>query len=523
MNPLFGVVPWPLAVMAAALLAAVTALLLASAKAEGPRPRDALDRFAERFGAEGWPRLVKWLIAGIWCLIVVTLLCGALFLFSVILFRQFEDGEDAATKLGATIFSFTASVAALGAAVAFPFTLVRLHYNRRQVLTAEESLFNEKINAAATDLAARRQVTRVIGEGEEQKVLTEWEDDVVTRAAAIDRLEGLVEENHDAGDRVARLLSIYVRELSRQKDLEPKSHPRQDWWQRVDAGEDPETVAKDLFENPEDNTTEALQEWARHLEPIRSDMEKAVQTLGRLQEITERILPIDLRRANLQGFDLGQLDYEMGLFSAARMEGTKLNGARLDGAFLNEARMDGATLINARIERANLKGARMEGAILSGAKMEGAFLVEARLERAFLHEARMDGANLREARMDWAFLYQANMEGADLFGAGIEGADLSLARLKGADLRRVRFDQNTNFIATFIQYAAIKSTNFGRANLNQEQVNSTFGDGDPSTKLPQGIERPAHWPKDDLALHGDFLGAWREWQRAQGYIPYDER
>lgn len=61
----------------------------------------------------------------------------------------------------------------------------------RQAALQDESLFNDKINAAAADLATQRQVTTVLGEKDNRTVLTEWEDDVVTRCAAIDRLEGL--------------------------------------------------------------------------------------------------------------------------------------------------------------------------------------------------------------------------------------------------------------------------------------------------------------------------------------------
>jgi len=47
-------------------------------------------------------------------------------------------------------------------------------------------------------------------------VLNECADDLVTRNAAIDRLEGLPEERPEAVRRIARMLSVCVRESSRE-------------------------------------------------------------------------------------------------------------------------------------------------------------------------------------------------------------------------------------------------------------------------------------------------------------------
>lgn len=104
----------------------------------------------------------------------------------------------------------------LAAVVGAPFVAWRSFVAAKQAGIAAESLFNDKINRAAEDLSARRQVTeRATDPSGEVKVLTEWEDDRVKRAAGIERLEGLVEEQPDAAPRAARMLSIYARELSR--------------------------------------------------------------------------------------------------------------------------------------------------------------------------------------------------------------------------------------------------------------------------------------------------------------------
>lgn len=251
----------------------------------------------------------------------------------------------------------------------------------RQADLQDEALFNDKINAAAEDLAARRQVTRPTfttkdeeNDKKQESILTEWEDDVVTRAAAIDRLEGLARERHLEVPRIAAMLSVYVRELSKQKGLTPKEHSK----------------PKDAASVP------ALREWVWGLKPIRSDMEKAVQTLGRLREIEgQENLSIDLREANLQGFDLFALNFDTARMSSARME----------GANLSEAQMQAADLSGAQMQGADLSLAQMQGANLSGAEIDKSTQVS---------ETTFSGAGV--ARVDWSSADLSPVHVAAMFG-----------------------------------------------------------------------------------------------------------
>lgn len=407
--------------------------------------------------------LTKWSSRNLWAVMVLT----AFALSAIALFLYFELGLtiDGADDFRNLVWMVTALAAA-------PFVIWRAHIVAKQAEIAEDSLFNDKINSAAEDLAARRQVTRVIGKGVHQRVLSEWQDDLVKRAAAIDRLEGLANERPDTAPRIARMLSVYVRELSAELPA---------------------------INRPEKVDPENTRDWASSLRPCRSDMEKAAQTLGRLKEINglnPKDISIDLRGANLQGFDFFGLNFDAALLQFARLEGANLSFARLEGADLSHARLEGARLSSARLEGADLWHARLEGAILSYAWMERATLLGARLEGADLSYARMEGADLREARM--------------------EGAILSSARLKGAILWNVQFDSQTNFSAAVVQYAAVKSGNYGHVNVTQEQINSLFGDA--SVVLPDNIQRPAHWPNEDLEVD-EFYYQWRAWQKSQGYTP----
>ncbi|UYV38798.1 pentapeptide repeat-containing protein [Rhodobacteraceae bacterium D3-12] len=265
----------------------------------------------------------------------------------------------------------------LAALLGAPFVIWRSYVAAKQARIQDEALFNDKINAASRDLSARRQTTREVNNDATKTILTEWQDDLVTRAAAIDRLEGLAQERPDETPRIARMLSVYVRELSR--EFPAKEHPRHEWQRLIAPGDGTEPMSDTqalhhLGLSPDDVSIDALKSWARGLDPIRSDMEKAAQTLGRLKTVRGDEfddVPIDLRGANLQGFDLTSSILDKALLQGARMEGANFAEARMEGANLYEARMEGAFLFDARMKGANLFDARMEGADLSWARFSG--------------------------------------------------------------------------------------------------------------------------------------------------------
>lgn len=332
---------WGLVAFGAVLLAMIAVFgLLSGVRSE--TEDTPFTRLRARLGMAGLPQGVFALGMILWGAIFAALILGLLWTIISAAFHAPARTQEAQTVLRFILISLTALTATLGAVVAFPVTLIRIALTRKQTETAEEALFNDKINAAAGGLAARRQVTRVANEGTpEETILTEWEDDLITRASAIDRLEELAKERPDTAARVARMLSIYVRELSREY---PAKKP------------------------PVDATPRELREWAAKLTPIRPDMEKAAQSLGRLQRIDGHDIvwgDIDLRQANLQGFDLGSLNFENVLFESAKMQGANLWGAKMQGAYFWSAEMQGAVLRGAQMDdRTDLSGATLRGAAL---------------------------------------------------------------------------------------------------------------------------------------------------------------
>jgi hypothetical protein len=85
--------------------------------------------------------------------------------------------------------------------------------------------------------------------------------------------------------------------------------------------------------------------------------------------------------------------------------------------------------------------------------------------------ADLAGADLRNADLRWAGLRGALLIGADLRGADLRTADLLGADLRGADLRG----------------ADLRDALF----LTRPQLAAARGDG--ATRIPDGLDRPAHW------------------------------
>ncbi len=195
-------------------------------------------------GAKELPGSLFTLAVGLWLLLFVLLVLGIIVAIPNAALHE-PPAKDNLWNWRFLLVTITALTATLGGVLAFPITLYRLRLRRQQAEIADEALFNDKVKAAADDLHARRQVTKIDEDG---KPYDCWEDDVVRRNAAIDRLEGLARERPEIAPRIARLLSTYVRELS-------KEYPPQ--------------------QPPENASPKELRKWEKGLKPCRSDMENA--------------------------------------------------------------------------------------------------------------------------------------------------------------------------------------------------------------------------------------------------------
>src|SRR5262249_20264696 len=90
--------------------------------------------------------------------------------------------------------------------------------------------------------------------------------------------------------------------------------------------------------------------------------------------------------------------------------------------------------------------------------------------------------NLTLTNLSRADLFMANLSGARL-----SGANLTLATPIGANLSRAFLDE-ANLSGADLSGANLS----GAMGLRQGQIESATGDAE--TKLPDGLQRPKHWP-----------------------------
>ncbi|WP_415920192.1 pentapeptide repeat-containing protein [Tateyamaria sp. SN6-1] len=190
--------------------------------------------------------------------------------------------------------------AVLGAVVAFPFTLIRLRLTEAQTKTAQESLFNDKINEATKGLYARRQVTEARSD---EAPTSLWQDDIVHRCASIDRLYRLAStERPQEALSVCELLANYV---------------------RVNFPILSETATDLPFERRQP----------------RADLQVAITAIGQLNSLARPTAPsnwrLNLKFTDLDGVDFTSLDFAWSNFSNSRFEGARLGQANFDGALFN--------------------------------------------------------------------------------------------------------------------------------------------------------------------------------------------
>ncbi len=248
---------WPALVLGGGLLAYF--LLIAIRPAKDPLV-EPLKTLQARFGLGSLNPALFLIAALLWGCLFLTLFTGLLWMIWQVWWAdfpgniQFNSAEWRNWRF--SLAKFTALTAVLGAVLAFPITLIRLSLSRHQNDHADNVLFNERVRAASADLFATRTLTKTTQTAEGTDHHDIQEDDITRRNIAIDTLEALVAEHPSAAQRIARLLSAYVREMSRE-------HP-------------PEPVPDGLNDGQ-------LLDWVLQLTVKRTDMQSAVQSLGRIR------------------------------------------------------------------------------------------------------------------------------------------------------------------------------------------------------------------------------------------------
>lgn len=211
---------------------------------------------------------------------------------------------------------------------------------------------------------------------------------------------------------------------------------------------------------PNKSSYEAL---AKHRPPI--DVQAALKVISHVRRRASDVR-VDLSEAHLERANLIDADFARANLDRARIERAELIGANLAGA----------NLTGADLTDANLSLVHLGGATLIIADLTGANLYRADLTGANLTDANLYGTNLPSANLSGALLTDVGLTGADLYGANLTGADLTGAELSGADLTDVK-------------------------GLAQSQLEETYGN--ETTRLPNGLKRPASWVSSSAGGDGD--------------------
>ena len=134
----------------------------------------------------------------------------------------------------------------------------------------------------------------------------------------------------------------------------------------------------------------------------------------------------------------------------------------------------------------------------------------------------MPSANLTQANMQNANLTLAQMQGVTLTRALMNGTNLTQTGMQKASLLEVQMDEYTNLNGTNLSFATLRLINAQRWPIEQEQVNSTFGDGSVDLK-DSDISRPAFWPKKELEWY-EYSAEYDRWvKEGDAYIPPQDR
>jgi uncharacterized protein YjbI with pentapeptide repeats len=223
----------------------------------------------------------------------------------------------------------------------------------------------------------------------------------------------------------------------------------------------------ELVAYPTDYNPAAHAAWAKQIAAFNSDVGNRFRAYTGYR--------LDLRKTNLQGYDLSNLNFRGARFNLAQMQAADLTGAQMQGANLTKAKMQAVSLRRAQMQGADLRVAQMQGANLS--------------------RAQMQGADLSHAQMQGADFSRAQMQGADLSRAQMQGADLSHAQMQAADLDGAQMSEETGLRDAVLTGALVKSVDKTTIEKLRPFWSDIFADG--TVVVPEG-ERPAHWPTEEL-------------------------
>lgn len=188
----------------------------------------------------------------------------------------------------------------------------------------------------------------------------------------------------------------------------------------------------------------------------------------------------DCRKRNLilEGSDFSSANLSDADFSSSDLRDTKLEKTDLSKAALARAMFDSSAA----------GGANFEKALGYRTSFKNTMLADAKFTKAEMQRSDFTGATLTGADFGSSELGRANFADADINGTNFRYANLARANLKTA-----KFSTPIDFTGAYFYLTQIEGVDLsGTTGLAQWQIDLSCGDG--STKLPPGLEVPAHWP-----------------------------
>ena len=167
---------------------------------------------------------------------------------------------------------------------------------------------------------------------------------------------------------------------------------------------------------------------------------------------------------------------------------------------------------NNQVAIESIKGYRLD---LSRVSLQGASIIgtfnKASFSGSNFERALFDG-NFDHANFSEAILSEATLSGMKFCNVDFSSSKLGFAKLNGSKFKDIHF-KSTDFNSAKLDLAAFQNVSFRlfqeteNYNLTQGQIDSMFGDD--TVRLPKGLNKPEHWPKEKLGER--FDDAYDKW------------
>lgn len=165
-------------------------------------------------------------------------------------------------------------------------------------------------------------------------------------------------------------------------------------------------------------------------------------------------------------------------FCTINLENCDLHGAKFGkGGLLMDK--------GAHLPYTGFNGADLTNAEFNGINLTGSWINDANMTNAQLREADLTNATLCHTNLTGAYIRSTNLTNADFYGADMMNAETLAAFAHGGFLSECK-------------------------NLTQEQINKMFCGH--HVEIPEGLNRPEHWPKTDLSKT-EFMTKYKKWLR----------